>query len=141
MTISARPLHPLFAAELTGADLAAGIDAATRAAMDDLARYRPGIGPLWNTRVIRNAWDRNPWSLGSYALIKPGQYTSFYGVEGEPSGHVYFAGEHTSIDSQGYMNGAVETGQRAASEVLVSLGARRLKAALSAPPRYAAGLG
>jgi len=42
---------------------------------------------------------------------------------------VYFAGEHTSIDSQGYMNGGVETGQRAAAEVLASLGARKLKAA------------
>ena len=75
--------------------------------------------------MIRNAWDRNPWSLGSYALVKPGQYTSFYGVEAEPEGHVYFAGEHTSIESQGYLNGAVETGQRAAGEVLASLGAKR----------------
>jgi monoamine oxidase len=95
-----------------------------------LARVAPGSAAQWNGRVIRNAWDRNPWSLGSYALIRPGQYTSFYGVEGEPSGHVYFAGEHTSIDSQGYLNGAVESGQRAAGEVLASLGARRLQAAL-----------
>jgi alpha-ketoglutarate-dependent 2,4-dichlorophenoxyacetate dioxygenase len=34
MTISARQLHPLFVAELTGADLAAGIDAATREAIE-----------------------------------------------------------------------------------------------------------
>ena len=33
MTISVKSLHPLFAAELTGADLAAGIDAATRDAI------------------------------------------------------------------------------------------------------------
>ncbi len=87
--------------------------------------------------MIRNAWDRNPWSLGSYALIRPGQYTSFYGVEAQPEGHVYFAGEHTSIDSQGYLNGAVESGQRAAAEVLASLGARRVKAA-TAPARVRA---
>ena len=74
--------------------------------------------------MIRNAWDRNPWSLGSYALIKPGQYTSFYGVEAEPRGHVYFAGEHTSLESQGYLNGGVESGMRAAGEVLASLGAK-----------------
>jgi alpha-ketoglutarate-dependent 2,4-dichlorophenoxyacetate dioxygenase len=41
MTISARKLHPLFAAELTGADLAIGIDPATREsiqnAMDEYA--------------------------------------------------------------------------------------------------------
>jgi monoamine oxidase len=113
------------------------IDTAARTAMGDLARYSPGLEPLWNARVIRNAWDRNPWSLGSYALIKPGQYTSFYGVEGEPAGHVYFAGEHTSIESQGYMNGAVETGQRAAGEVLASLGARKIKAAIGTPFRAA----
>jgi alpha-ketoglutarate-dependent 2,4-dichlorophenoxyacetate dioxygenase len=34
MTITVRPLHPLFAAELTGADLAAGIDASTRDAIE-----------------------------------------------------------------------------------------------------------
>jgi monoamine oxidase len=79
--------------------------------------------------VIRNAWDRNPWSLGSYALIKPGQYTSFYGVEAEPRGHVYFAGEHTSIESQGYLNGGIESGMRAAGEVLKSLGSTLKKSA------------
>jgi monoamine oxidase len=30
-------------------------------------------------------------------------------------------GEHTSVDFQGYLNGAVETGERAATEVLDSL--------------------
>jgi len=34
MVLSAKPLHPLFAAELTGADLAAGIDPATRDAIE-----------------------------------------------------------------------------------------------------------
>ncbi len=105
------------------------IDAQAEASLRELARYVPGAPPLWNRRVIRNAWDRNPWSFGSYALVKPGQYTSFYGVEAEPRGHVYFAGEHTSIESQGYLDGAVETGERAAGEVLRSLGATPRKAA------------
>ncbi|MEO8751468.1 MAG: FAD-dependent oxidoreductase [Casimicrobiaceae bacterium] len=100
-----------------------------RDSLRELARYSPGIEPQWNGRAIRNAWDRNPWSLGSYALVKPGQYTSFYGVEGEREGNVFFAGEHTSEGSQGYMNGAVETGRRAAGEVLASLGATRRRAA------------
>ena len=34
MTIAMKPLHPLFAAELTGVDLAAGIDPATRDAIE-----------------------------------------------------------------------------------------------------------
>jgi monoamine oxidase len=36
----------------------------------------------------------------------------------------HFAGEHTSIDSQGYLNGAVESGERAAREVAADLGVR-----------------
>ena len=36
-------------------------------------------------------------------------------------GNCHFAGEHTSIDFQGYLNGAVETGERAAGEILADL--------------------
>jgi monoamine oxidase len=50
-----------------------------------------------------------------------GQYTRFAGIEGRPEGNAFFAGEHTSIDFQGYLNGAVETGERAAAEVVESL--------------------
>jgi monoamine oxidase len=114
------------------------LDAQAREALAELARAAPECAALWNGRVIRNAWDRNPWSLGSYALLRPGQYTSFHGVEARPEGHVYFAGEHTSIESQGYLNGAVESGQRAAAEVLASLGARRVKAAQASRERLRA---
>ncbi len=102
-----------------------GIEAQAQGSLGELARYVPASERAWNGRVIRNAWDRNPWSLGSYALVKPGQYTSFYGVEAEARGNVHFAGEHTSIESQGYLNGGVESGMRAAGEVLASLGAKR----------------
>jgi len=105
-----------------------GIDAQAASSLTELARHAPASERAWNGRVIRSAWDRNPWSLGSYALLKPGQYTSFYGVEPEPRGHVYFAGEHTSLESQGYLNGGVESGMRAAAEVLKSLGAKRVAA-------------
>jgi monoamine oxidase len=105
-------------------------DQQARIALRDLEAAMPGATAAWNGRVTRNAWDRNPWSLGSYAMLRPGQYTSIAGAEAEPEGRVFFAGEHTSSTSQGYLNGAVETGQRAAVEVLASLGARRvLKAA------------
>jgi monoamine oxidase len=47
-----------------------------------------------------------------------GQYTGFSGVEKERRGKVHFCGEHTSQDFQGYLNGGVETGARAAAEIL-----------------------
>jgi monoamine oxidase len=103
-----------------------------RDVLADLERIYPGIGVHWNGKVIRSAWDRHPWSRGSYSLLKPLQYTDFHGIEWEPEGTVYFAGEHASDASSGYMNGAVETGQRAAAEVLASLGikiARKIRRA------------
>jgi monoamine oxidase len=98
---------------------------AARAALEDLERLHPGSTAQWTGAVIRNAWDRHPWTRGSYSLLEPGQYTAFHGIEWEPEGHVYFAGEHTSDDSSGYLNGAVQSGQRAAREVIASLRAQK----------------
>jgi monoamine oxidase len=42
-------------------------------------------------------------------------------VEKEAQGTCHFAGEHTSQDFQGYLNGAVESGYRAADEILAAL--------------------
>lgn len=38
---------------------------------------------------------------------------------------MHFAGEHTSIDWSGYLNGAVESGQRAAREIVKAIGLQR----------------
>ena len=67
---------------------------------------------------------RNPWTLGSYSYVRVGQYQRFAGAEGAVVGSCHFAGEHTSIDAQGYLEGAVESGERAAREVLAAVGAR-----------------
>jgi monoamine oxidase len=47
--------------------------------------------------------------------------TRFVGIEREPKEGVPFCGEHTSIDAQGYLEGAVETGERAADEIISAL--------------------
>ena len=81
----------------------------------------PGLTAKWNGRVVLDFWKTYPWSLGSYSYWKVGQYTGFSGVEKEAVGSCHFAGEHTSQDSQGYLNGAVETGYRAAAEILAAM--------------------
>ena len=81
----------------------------------------PGISAAWNGRVTLDFWKSYPWTLGSYSYWKVGQYTKFAGAERERSNDCHFAGEHTSVDFQGYLNGAVETGERAAAEVLADL--------------------
>ena len=82
----------------------------------------PGLGQHWNGRATRDFWPDYEWTRGSYSYWKVGQYTGFAGIEGRQEGNAHFCGEHTSIDFQGYLNGAVETGERAAGEVIADLG-------------------
>jgi monoamine oxidase len=78
----------------------------------------PGISAKWNGKAYIDFWPGYRWTKGSYSYWKVGQYTKFAGVERERQGNCHFAGEHTSVDFQGYLNGAVESGARAASEIL-----------------------
>jgi monoamine oxidase len=89
--------------------------------LDQLDPVLPGIKDQWNGLATLDFWKSNPWTLGSYSYWQVGQYTSFAGAERQQEGNCHFAGEHTSIDFQGYLNGAVESGERAASEVLADL--------------------
>jgi monoamine oxidase len=115
--------------DYTGGKIGAsfGTGTATERAAQFLGQLEPvlpGISAKWNGRATLDYWTGNPWTKGSYSYWKVGQYTKFAGVEREPEGRAlncHFAGEHTSIDFQGYLNGAVETGQRAANEVIAAL--------------------
>jgi monoamine oxidase len=82
----------------------------------------PGITARWNGRATVDFWTAYPWTRGSYSYWKVGQYQAFAGVEREiEGGSCHFCGEHTSIDFQGYLNGAVETGERVAGEITAAL--------------------
>ena len=63
------------------------------------------------------AWDHDPLARGGYAYFDPGFNPLWRAWLARPAGRVVFAGEHTSIKYQGYMNGAIETGLRAAAEI------------------------
>jgi monoamine oxidase len=58
---------------------------------------------------------------GAYSYYRVGQYATFGQIAGEAQGRVHFAGEHTSINNQGFLDGAVETGARAAKEIFAQL--------------------
>jgi monoamine oxidase len=73
---------------------------------------------------VRFHWPTFPWTKGSYASYLPGQWTGIRGAEQEPVGRLYFAGEHCSLDAQGFMEGGCETGEVAAREILKSLRVR-----------------
>jgi monoamine oxidase len=63
------------------------------------------------------AWDHDPLARGGYAYFDPAFDPAWRTWLARPAGRIVFAGEHTSIKSQGYMNGAVESGLRAAAEI------------------------
>jgi monoamine oxidase len=63
------------------------------------------------------SWEHEPWSRGGYAFFDTRFRPSHRYWLARPFGRIFFAGEHTSLRWQGYMNGAVETGLRAAEEV------------------------
>ena len=78
----------------------------------------PGVSQHWNGRAILSTPWRDPHLLGSYACWKVGQYTEFAGYERVRQGNCHFAGEHCSLNFQGFMEGAAEEGRRAAQEIL-----------------------
>jgi monoamine oxidase len=88
--------------------------------MREAALITPGLSDLWTGLMIKDAWKNNPWSLGSYSYYQPGYQTTVLGIEREREGNCFFAGEHTA-DQGGFLNSGVQTGQRAAREVIASL--------------------
>jgi len=65
-------------------------------------------------------WAVYPFTLASYASAKVGQYTTLLEVAPEPAlgGRLQFAGEHTSSDFLGFMNGGVQSGNRASKALI-----------------------
>ena len=83
-----------------------------------LGRPQPA---LWHEQVV---WERDPWARGAYAVVTPGFDPYYRDLLGRAVGRVIFAGEHTSREAQGYIEGAVGSGERAAADLesLVRIG-------------------
>ncbi|XP_061579249.1 amine oxidase [flavin-containing] [Cololabis saira] len=68
-------------------------------------------------------WAEEQYSGGCYtAYFPPGILTQFGRVLREPVGRLYFAGTETATEWSGYMEGAVQAGERAAREILCTMG-------------------
>jgi len=89
--------------------------------LPDLDQVFPGLRDQWLGTARRAFWPDNPFIKASYASYLPGQWTGIRGAEGETVGNLYFAGEHTSLDWQGYMNGGAESGRMAAQALIKRL--------------------
>jgi monoamine oxidase len=81
----------------------------------------PGISARWTGKATLSTPFLDPLLNCSYSYWKPGQYVGFSGYEGVAQGSIHFAGEHCSVDFQGYMEGGAAEGGRAAGEILALL--------------------
>jgi monoamine oxidase len=107
-----------------------------QAALDSFANYfgEKARKPL---QYVENAWADERFSRGDpVAGLPPGVLLDFGTALRAPVGRIHWAGTETSDFWAGYMDGAVRSGERAASEVLAELPARRRRrGAARAPTR------
>ena len=93
--------------------------------LQQLESVFPGISAHYTDRAALSYPTGDPFLLGSYACWRVGQYTRFGGYEGVRQGSVHFAGEHCSVEFQGYMEGAAREGARAAGEIVQDVASGR----------------
>lgn len=92
----------------------------------DVARGLTQLAPTfphlaWNNKATQSLPHRSPLFGASYSYWKVGQYTHFAGYESVPQGGVYFCGEHTSVDYQGFMEGGAASGRETALALVRAL--------------------
>lgn len=92
-------------------------DAMVRDFLDGWDQLFPGVKEAYNGRAYYVWSPGDPHILGAYSYLKVGQYTAFNGVQGRPEQNLHFAGEQTSVNYQGYIEGALRSGYRCAGEV------------------------
>jgi monoamine oxidase len=85
-------------------------------AVKEIEKVFPGSSDLIETTATV-AWPNEQYTRGSYMALAPGQVTAYWQSLQKPAGCLFFAGEHAT-PIQGYMEGAVESGQRAAREIM-----------------------
>ena len=89
--------------------------------LGDLAAY---FGPqaLDALEYVEQDWAAVEWIRGGYgAHLGPGVWTGYGSLLREPEGLVHWAGSETSAVWNGYMDGAIRSGERAAAEVAAAL--------------------
>jgi monoamine oxidase len=97
-----------------------GLEGGKKKILAEFEKMRPAAKGLLEVMAVQS-WGSDPFSLGDWAIFKPGQVTAFVHEMAKPHRQLYFCGEHTSVGSRG-MEGAMESAERVALEVLEKLG-------------------
>jgi monoamine oxidase len=95
----------------SSADLDVGDRQAVRAALHELAPEAEVIA------MHAHDWAGDPYSRGTWSVLRPGQVHAAWSTLRMPEGRVHFAGAHTALRWPSFMDGAIESGHRVADEV------------------------
>lgn len=97
---------------------ASGLEARREATLQCLVRYF-GERAAKPELYIDHDWSAEAWSRGCYgAHFPPGAWTQFGRALRQPIGRIFWAGTETATRWMGYIDGAIESGERVACEVL-----------------------
>jgi monoamine oxidase len=98
-------------------------DNARRSAVIDAAATFFGPDALQPIAYVENDWMTEAWSRGCYvAHTAPGVLTTFGEALRDPCGRIHWAGTETATEWMGYMDGALQSGLRAAVEAAQAQG-------------------
>ena len=89
-----------------------------------LGQFTQFFGPAASSPIayLESNWAGERWSRGSpVGIAGPGVYTGYGPALRRPVGRIHWAGTETSTYWNGYMDGAVRSGERAAAEVLAEI--------------------
>ncbi len=84
-------------------------------ALENVAQIHPQVLETFEFGTSK-MWHHDEFAGGAFALFDPGQQTLLYEHIIAPEGRIHFAGEHASL-THAWIQGAIESGLRAASEV------------------------
>ena len=93
-----------------------------RAVLGELVRF---FGPSAAEPIafVEKNWLLDPWARGCYVgVMGPGTMTAYGSALREPCGRIHWAGTETATEWMGYIEGAIQSGHRAAEEVRKRLG-------------------
>ena len=99
----------------------AGIATLATTFLSQLEQIFPGVTPDYNGKATLSIPHLDQNMRLSYAYWGVGQYQRFAGYERAPQGNIFFAGEHTSVNNQGFIEGGAAEGIRAAMEAMTAM--------------------
>jgi monoamine oxidase len=103
---------------LSGAAHGAAPEADVRWFLREIEPVYPGTTAAFTGRAYEDHWAADPWVTGAYSHNRVGQASTYGPLAAATEGRIHFAGEHTSLQDQGFLEGAVASGERAARQIL-----------------------